>query len=199
VRVAVAVLPDEPVGGGGGAVPARVLPGPVAEGRQALLVADDNEAEDWLRRASGALGLQPPLAIGPAVPAGEAARSAARARALLAHVTGGRLPAGHDVVRSDEHEIALLLGAAPDLAHEVARRRLAPLDALPTAQRERMLATLAAWLADPARPQAMAERLGLHVQTVRYRLKGLRELLGDALDDPDARFELALALRVNDR
>jgi DNA-binding PucR family transcriptional regulator len=45
----------------------------------------------------------------------------------------------------------------------------------------------------------MAERLGLHVQTVRYRLKGLRELLGDALDDPDERFELALALRVGAR
>ena len=29
-----------------------------------------------------------------------------------------------------------------------------------------------------------------------YRLKTLRELLGDALDDPDERFELALALRV---
>jgi DNA-binding PucR family transcriptional regulator len=59
-----------------------------------------------------------------------------------------------------------------------------------------MTATLAAWLADPGRPQAMADRLGVHVQTVRYRLKTLRELLGDALDDPDERFELALALRV---
>jgi DNA-binding PucR family transcriptional regulator len=38
---------------------------------------------------------------------------------------------------------------------------------------------------------------GLHVhpQTVRYRLNRLRELYGDALDDPDARFELELALR----
>jgi DNA-binding PucR family transcriptional regulator len=32
---------------------------------------------------------------------------------------------------------------------------------------------------------------------VRYRLAKLRELLGEErLDDPDARFELALALRV---
>ncbi|MCW3002554.1 MAG: PucR family transcriptional regulator, partial [Conexibacter sp.] len=35
------------------------------------------------------------------------------------------------------------------------------------------------------------------VQTVRYRLKTLRALLGDALDDPDERFELSLALRVD--
>jgi DNA-binding PucR family transcriptional regulator len=104
------------------------------------------------------------------------------------------------VVRCDDHEIALLLGAAPDLAREVAGRRLAPLAALDDAARVRMTETLAAWLADPGRPQAMADRLGLHVQTVRYRLKGLRALLGDdALDDPDERFELALALRVTPR
>jgi DNA-binding PucR family transcriptional regulator len=59
-----------------------------------------------------------------------------------------------------------------------------------------MVETLGAWLADPGRPQAMADRLGLHVQTIRYRLKALRQLLGDALDDPDERFELSLALRV---
>ena len=31
---------------------------------------------------------------------------------------------------------------------------------------------------------------------VRYRLARLRELMGDQLDDPDARFELELALRA---
>ncbi|MFL6152631.1 MAG: helix-turn-helix domain-containing protein [Ornithinibacter sp.] len=43
--------------------------------------------------------------------------------------------------------------------------------------------------------QAVAERLHVHPQTVRYRVAQLRELFGDSLDDPDARFELALALR----
>jgi DNA-binding PucR family transcriptional regulator len=36
----------------------------------------------------------------------------------------------------------------------------------------------------------------VHVQTVRYRVGRLRDVLGDALDDPEARLELALALRV---
>jgi DNA-binding PucR family transcriptional regulator len=31
---------------------------------------------------------------------------------------------------------------------------------------------------------------------VRYRLKQLRELFGTRLEDPDARFELSLALRA---
>jgi DNA-binding PucR family transcriptional regulator len=31
---------------------------------------------------------------------------------------------------------------------------------------------------------------------VRYRIRRLRELFGDALEDPELRFELSLALRV---
>ncbi len=36
----------------------------------------------------------------------------------------------------------------------------------------------------------------VHPQTARYRLARLRELLGDDLDNADARFELELALRA---
>ncbi len=43
---------------------------------------------------------------------------------------------------------------------------------------------------------AMAAAMHVHPQTARYRIARLRELLGDQLDDPDARFELQLALRA---
>ena len=43
---------------------------------------------------------------------------------------------------------------------------------------------------------AMAAELHVHPQTARYRIARLRELLGEQLDDPDARFELELALRA---
>jgi hypothetical protein len=102
-----------------------------------------------------------------------------------------------ELLRCDDHEIDLLLGAAPELARAVAARRLAPFDELPAGQRARLLETLGGWLAHPARPQAVADELGVHVQTVRYRLRQLRELLGDALDDPEARFELNVALRAD--
>ena len=59
-----------------------------------------------------------------------------------------------------------------------------------------MTATLRAWLDRPGQVQAVAATLGVHPQTVRYRLGRLRELFGERLEDPDARFELALALRV---
>jgi DNA-binding PucR family transcriptional regulator len=42
----------------------------------------------------------------------------------------------------------------------------------------------------------VAERLGVHPQTARYRLGRLRELFGDDLADPDRRFWLELALRA---
>ena len=38
----------------------------------------------------------------------------------------------------------------------------------------------------------MAAELHVHPQTARYRIARLRELLGEQLDDPDARFELEL-------
>jgi len=41
----------------------------------------------------------------------------------------------------------------------------------------------------------IAASLHVHPQTVRYRLGRLRECFGSALDDPEARFELMLALR----
>jgi DNA-binding PucR family transcriptional regulator len=39
----------------------------------------------------------------------------------------------------------------------------------------------------------------VHPQTVGYRLAQLRELYGDALDDPQMRFELELVLRAGYR
>ena len=73
----------------------------------------------------------------------------------------------------------------------------APLAELSAGSRERLAATLAAWLDEQGRLGPAALRLGIHPQTARYRLARLRELFGDALDDPDTRFWLALALRVS--
>lgn len=42
----------------------------------------------------------------------------------------------------------------------------------------------------------MAAALHVHPQTVRYRLAQLRDIFGEALDDPATRFELSLAVRA---
>jgi hypothetical protein len=169
------------------------------------------------RRRALAAALDGPLAaLGPAVPWREAGASLRRAAAAFRLAAQGRLDgqaatshpdqtapsppgqSGARLVVADEHLPALLLAAEPGLAAELARSRLAPLDALGPGPRERLAATLRAWLDRPGQVQAVAAGLGVHPQTVRYRLKQLRELFGARLDDPEARFELALALRAAD-
>ena len=84
--MAVAALPADPLAAPAGAAPERVLTTTASDGRLALVVGDGEEAERWLRRAARALGLEAPLAVGPAVAPAAAARSAVRATALLGRV-----------------------------------------------------------------------------------------------------------------
>jgi len=62
---------------------------------------------------------------------------------------------------------------------------------------ERMRETALAHLRHDGNAVTMAAAMHVHPQTARYRIARLRELLGDQLDDPDARFELQLALRAD--
>jgi DNA-binding PucR family transcriptional regulator len=81
------------------------------------------------------------------------------------------------------------------LLDEHARRELEELAGLPERSRRRLLETLAAWLEFPGRPTEVARRLHIHPQTARYRLRRLRELLGD-IEDAERRFALSLAIRA---
>jgi hypothetical protein len=137
-----------------------------------------------------------PAALGPTVPLERAAGSLARARAAFGLQESGVLPAVGPLV-TDEHLPDLLLHGDGALAADLAARALAPLHELADGSRLRLTETLAAWLDEPGQVSRVAERLHVHPQTVRYRMAQLRELFGDRLDDADARFELALALRVS--
>jgi sugar diacid utilization regulator len=130
-------------------------------------------------------------ALGTTVTRSEAALSFARARAAL--TLADHSPS---LIVARERAGELLLASDPRLAAELASDRLAPLAELPAGARARLTETLRAWLAEQGRLSAVAQRLGVHPQTVRYRLTRLRELFGDALEDPDARFALELALRI---
>jgi hypothetical protein len=166
-----------------------------AVGGLAVVMLSDPSGPGRRRALERALGGER-AALGPSVACPEAATSMRRAAAAfrlpLAH-----LPSGEpSLIVADDHLPALLLAAEPALASDLARSRLAPLDGLAAAPRERLQATLRAWLDRPGQVQAVAGELGVHPQTVRYRLKQLRELFGERLEDPDARFELSLALRA---
>jgi hypothetical protein len=101
-----------------------------------------------------------------------------------------------ELVAARERAGELLLRSDGPLAAELAADQLAPLASLSPGSRARLTETLAAWLAEQGRLGQVAQRLGIHPQTARYRLGRLRELFGEALDDPDGRFWLELALRA---
>lgn len=132
-------------------------------------------------------------ALGPAVPWADAEASVQRA--LLAHrlLEEGRLEG--PLVVADEHLPELLLHADERLAGDLAAHALAPLGELKPVARAKLEQTLRVWLDLQGRVEPVAHALGVHPQTVRYRLGQLRDLLGPALDDPEGRFELELALR----
>ncbi|MGW6605960.1 PucR family transcriptional regulator [Streptomyces sp. NPDC055036] len=160
--------------------PRMVVPDPDAAGRPELL-----------RRAmTGWAG-----AIGPPVPLVDAAKSLRWAEAAVRLMERGLLPAG-EVLHCTEHTEALVLLQPEELIDDLARRTLAPLAHCGRTHGRRLAETLLAWLETRGGAPEVAGRLGVHPQTVRYRLRQIRELWGDEIDDPDRRFELELVLRA---
>ncbi|MGE5408363.1 MAG: PucR family transcriptional regulator [Syntrophothermus sp.] len=136
------------------------------------------------------------LTLGPAVEPAELPESWALALALARAAEAGTV-SGSGLVRAEDHLADLLLAASPALTGRIAARRLAPLAELTPRARERMRQTALAHVRHGGNAVAMAAELQVHPQTARYRSARLRELLGDALEDPDARFELEIALRAS--
>jgi hypothetical protein len=161
---------------------ALVVPDPAAPGRRRELEI----ALHGRRAAMGSLVAWP-----------EASISFARARDVLRLAGQGALAANGELLLADEHGLALVLGADRRLADDLAQRALAPLGDESGRSRERLLTTLSAWLRHRGRTEEVAQALHVHPQTVRYRLGRLRDLFGERLDDPEARFELEVALRAS--
>ena len=135
-----------------------------------------------------------PLALGPVGEVLQLKDSWLLAKAALRGAEAGVLPR-EGVVRAEDHLADLLLFEGSALVSRIAARRLAALEPLTEKARERMRETALAYVRHGGNSVAMAEALHVHPQTARYRVARLRELLGEQLDDPDARFELQIALR----
>jgi PucR C-terminal helix-turn-helix domain len=102
--------------------------------------------------------------------------------------------AGRDPVAVADLLGRLVVTGDPLALGELAELRLAPFARLTPAGRTRLLDTLRSWLAHQGDRRQVAEDLGIHPQTVRYRVGLLRDLLGEELDDPVRRFEWQLVL-----
>ena len=131
-----------------------------------------------------------PVGLGPAVALSEAGLSWRWAMLAAYRAAPG------EVLEAGAHLAELVLEASPEMTAALSDQVLGPLVDETPASRRRLAATLLAWLRHRGSQSAIAAELGVHPQTVRYRMGRLRELFGPALEDPDQRFALELALRA---
>ncbi|MCP2254224.1 PucR C-terminal helix-turn-helix domain-containing protein [Prauserella aidingensis] len=134
-----------------------------------------------------------PVGVGVPVEPFAAADSVRLARRVLALAGDGGASA-ESVVWAEDRLPELLLRHSGVVAAQLRRRLFEPLADLTERQRERTIETLRAWLEEQGNAHAVAERLGLHPQTIRYRMRRIEEAFGDRLRDARARFELEMAL-----
>jgi PucR C-terminal helix-turn-helix domain len=181
-----------------GALATRLGPGTIAAtlgDGLVCAVVPDADAPGRGRALEAALGNRP-AGVGPTVEPLRFPVSEARARLTLELLETGTI-SGTPALAAD-HLATLIIHGDPELLADHAAGELAPLADETELSRERLEATLRAWIDHPGRPTEVARAVHVHPQTARYRLRRLRELLGD-IDDPERRFALALALRAGER
>jgi DNA-binding CsgD family transcriptional regulator len=162
------------------AQPHLLVPGPLHAARRAMVEAALPQGR---------------VAVGPTVPLADAADSLRWARQALDLAESGVIDGGR-VVLCEEHLCTLWLLSDGALVDQIARRQFAALADLTPRQRGRLTETLAAWLEARGSAAKIADRLHIHPQTVRYRMRQVERALGDQLDDPDQRFAMELVLRA---
>jgi hypothetical protein len=165
----------------------RLLPD-IEVGIVSISTADLAEVEHILARAAPArVGISP---VHDAL--GEVPRALYLARVALSSV----LPGAPRLHRFDDTPLATLVAAAPDAATRIAKNVLGQLLELRREEQDALLDTLEAWLAAGGSTTATAERLFLHPNTVRHRLRRIAAYTGRDLDQPIALAELATALHA---
>ncbi|MFD0905817.1 helix-turn-helix domain-containing protein, partial [Actinomadura sediminis] len=177
-----------PPGKTAGPLPPGVLDG-THRAEPCLIVPDDPDALDALRRGGQT------MAVGPVVDVAAVQRSLAWARRTLELAARGAVP-GDGTLMAADHVPTLVVVQHRDLVEHVARRRLRPLLELRPSRRRPYALTLQAALECGFNASAAADRLGVHPQTVRHRLRRLDDLFGAVVHDPELHAELLMALRL---
>jgi hypothetical protein len=173
-------LPAEVLSGMQREDPCMIIPDPEGPGRRAMLRAG---LSGW--RA----------AVGPAVAVTEVATSLRWARQALSLAERGMIPAARPVFATD-HLPLLMITQDEDLMGIAIATRLTPLLTLPVTSRLRLAETFYACLACNFNATEVADRLGVHAQTVRYRIRKLEQTFGLGIHDIDRRFEYLVTLRA---
>ncbi|MFG2026603.1 helix-turn-helix domain-containing protein [Streptomyces sp. NPDC048825] len=168
------VLPPEVLADRNPVAPYLIVPNPRISGR------------GWLPKAKGAV-------LGPVVPVDQGAVSLRWARRALDLVDRGVL-AAEAPLRCVDHLAVLTAFQSGDLLEAAATTLLGPLLELPPRRREPLLETLLVYLRCGDNAVLTAERLHVHEQTVRYRLRQISQLTDGTCPDPERHLETMLTL-----
>ncbi|MEK6721649.1 MAG: helix-turn-helix domain-containing protein [Chloroflexota bacterium] len=154
----------------------------------------DPEASELAIRVAAFLGRTAAISR-PFSAAHDRAAAEAEARATLEAVE--TLPDPPPLARASRLGAYRLLGSLHHLAdgRRQAQALLEPIMAGRSDVRREHLATLRALLDHPGTSEA-AEALGVHRNTIAYRVRRIEALTGWPLDDPDLRLALSMALRL---
>ena len=172
-------------------LPVDVISAPV-DGFGCLMITDP-DGPGRLRQLRVAAG-EMPVVLGTTDEVRNLADSWTLAKLAFSAAGSGRIPSG-GLIRVDEHLVDLVVFRSRDLIGHLDRRYLAPLKDLTPKSRQRLTETAISYIDHQGNAVEMARELHIHPQSARYRMARLRELLGEGLDDPEARFAIELSLR----
>jgi hypothetical protein len=181
----------------------RVVAAAGADGAVALVPLGEGTAGELAARlrdrtallAAGLPGTMVSIGVSGAVTGAAAIRGGAEEAGHARRMADAR---GGGVVTSDEiYTHALLLATVPgDVRRSFADRLLGPLFDYDRRHSAELVRTLGAYLECAGSWNVCAERLHVHVNTVRYRVRRIEELTGKDLSSMADRVDLFLALRA---
>ena len=134
------------------------------------------------------------LALAPDGPAGFALAYQLAARAATTLPEGGR-----GLTTLEDRLPEVMLADSPEIVPTLLRETLGPLLAQPDQQRELLLDTLIALLANDGSPTHAARSLYCHRNTVLYRLHRIEELTRRSLNNPRDKLLLSLGVLATGR
>ncbi|WP_293782385.1 helix-turn-helix domain-containing protein [uncultured Aeromicrobium sp.] len=133
--------------------------------------------------------------IGPVVPLARVAESARIARRGASALRSRTVESNRTAVPYEDLAHAIVIETDSPLTEVIVSRNVHPLAGLPPQRRLVTAEFLLEWLQRGTALSQLARDLNIPKQTAHYRMNAARNLFGDALDNPEKRFELIVALR----
>lgn len=136
------------------------------------------------------------VVVGPATTLPDAARAVALTRAGAELLRDGTASRAQRIVACSDLLGRLVVTTNPLIGGLAVAKHLGPLDQMPPARKVALGELLLATLGDTRPVNHVAVEMGIPSQTAHSRMRAVREIFGDALNDVEQRIELLFALHT---